>query len=168
MDKKVGNLFLVLAFLAVLAVAHTVTHFYVWGASFYGISIGGLAIDGIEDGNEPDSFFIGVSLSQLFVVMEWVSVFILFFVFFSVSRVTLKKETEELARAKAATKMDGTVIDVLYNILRDKHRLNFEAIKSVFNVDMKIVERWAETLKSGNLAEVEYPRVGGPELVLKR
>jgi predicted ArsR family transcriptional regulator len=61
----------------------------------------------------------------------------------------------------------GTDIDKLYEILKERKKISFKAISRAFKVSDETVRKWGTTLESGNLARVEYPSIGYPELVIK-
>ncbi len=59
-----------------------------------------------------------------------------------------------------------TDLDILYNILKEKKRLEIGKIPKLFAITKLDAENWSEILESGNLAVIHAPKIGDRELVL--
>lgn len=172
MDKKLKILGSLLAVFVLIAIAHSAAHFYFFGtgiAGFLKSGLLGLAIDesAVNGGEEGSKW--GASASQILVIVEWVLVFSLLILSYSRNKSSIVREVKDLRAMKnLKTIENATEIDVLYEMLKEMKSIGFPAIEEVFGVDRSVVKSWAETLRLGNLATVEYPRIGEPELVLIR
>ena len=158
-------------FIFVLAIAHVSFHFYFFGTGISGfreIGISGLVSGGEDVGEELTGIYsIDMSLSQIFIVFEWAALFFLLVFSYARSRVGLTKEVSSIRLLKEKnTGGTRTDLDRLYDILQDKKRISFSAAAKAFDVDIRVVRDWAETLASAGLITVDYPRIGDPEIVL--
>ena len=97
---------------------------------------------------------------------------LLFFVSFRKKQI--KKETNQdlntlkRLRTKYSKMKNQTELDVLYNILKEKKKVDVSNLHHVFDVDKDTVKEWIETLESGDLAELNDKKLGEPELILKK
>jgi hypothetical protein len=64
------------------------------------------------------------------------------------------------------TKKSRTDLDMLYEILKKRKKIDIVDIESVFKVSPKVAFGWAKILENGDLAVIEYPRFGKPILIL--
>ena len=155
-----------------VAVAHSFFHFYFFGTGIQGFretGISGLSIGNTDVGEEATGeFSLGVSFSQIFIIVEWILLFFLLIFSYARGKTALNKEINDLRSLKSlkggANKTD---IDKLYEMLQERKRISFSAIANAFEINLSVVRSWAETLETGKLAEIDYPRVGEPEIVLK-
>jgi len=60
----------------------------------------------------------------------------------------------------------GTDMDVLYNLLKNKKRLNTKAVSELFKIPKEKALEWAKILENHDLAIVEYPTFSDPEIIL--
>lgn len=161
-----------LVLIIILAAGHSFFHFYFYGTGIAGFRETGISglVSGEEDVGEEatGSYDIGISVSQIFVVCEWLLAFALIIFAYIKGNINFKKEVIDL-KIKRSGKDEGnkTDLDRLYELLQEKKRIRFMAIQKVFEIDDEVVKNWADTLEAGNLATVVYPRIGEPELVLK-
>ncbi len=64
------------------------------------------------------------------------------------------------------TKKSRTDLDMLYEILKKRKKIDIVDIESVFKVSPEVAFGWAKILENGDLAVIEYPRFGKPILIL--
>ena len=152
----------------VIAIFHTVSHILFYGTGVSGAiksGISGLSIGGLLIDDTIKQRYSGYSKGSLLILaMEWV-----FLAMISVSAfIRHKQEMHEdiknnfnIQRYKAGTKTD---LDVLHDILKEKKHLRISTIAKIFNVKKEIAMNWARTFEAANIATIEYPRVGEPEL----
>ena len=57
-------------------------------------------------------------------------------------------------------------MDRFYELLKEMKHFRLATAAKVFDVDTEIVEDWAQSLESSKVAELTYPRIGGPEIKL--
>lgn len=155
----------------IVAGGHAVFHFYLFGTGIQGFfenGVSGFSIGGFTVGEEKTgAYSAAVSISQTAVIVEWLAILFIFALVYTRNRIEFSKEMKSLQSEKAGVDARAkTDLDKLYELLKNKKRISFSAVRKVFDVDEELVKSWAETLKSGNLAGVDYPRIGGPELVL--
>ena len=119
------------------------------------------------DENQSGPLF---STSGILLLLEWtISIFGTVF-FLLKQRIELQKDIINLYITKKnyATDKTQTDIDILYEILKDKKRLKLTAISKVFHVPTSTALEWAKTLQNGKLAEIYYPQMREPEVMLKQ
>jgi hypothetical protein len=164
-----------LAISLILAVVFSVGHLYFFGSGFVGIrgetqpgfSIGGLAIGEPDVGEHLTGYAVDISTSQIIVISEWVLALIFLVIFYSLSRAHFRKEVMDIKTKRGKRKKgNSTDLDKLHEILKKKKRVRFMAIEEAFDVNQEIVKNWSKTLELGNIATIDYPRIGEPELVL--
>ncbi|MBI5804051.1 hypothetical protein HY450_02300 [Candidatus Pacearchaeota archaeon] len=171
MKRKSGFLKLLMTFLILLIIIHSFVHLSVYGT---GISaevdgtISGFSVGKVKVGEEIKSVYpLKQSLSGIFVVGEWVLLLIFFVFFFTKSRLSKRKEFEEIHMNRKKRMGTKTDIDVLYEMLKEKKRLRFSSIAKAFEIEESVVMEWGKTLESGGLALIDYPRFGEPYIVIK-
>ncbi len=168
MGKKLA---LVFSLVFVVVGFHTLFHIVLYGTGISGIaelgisglSIGKFSID--RDLRESSSNYS--MLSIILLIGEW-SILILL----AISAMVGNKKEEQnnlvtsslVDKYRAKTKTD---LDVLYDILKEKKKVKIMSIARIFNVKEDIALNWAKALEAANLAYINYPRVGEPELVLE-
>jgi len=108
------------------------------------------------------------SLSRIIVLSEWLFVILLgVFLYLGMTK-DFNKEINDLKEIGLPDKKGYTTdLDRLYEMLKNRKRIEFRVIAKVFDVNPDLVKEWSETLEIGGLASVEYPRIGDAELVLK-
>ena len=167
---KRGVFEIVLIVVIGIAVLHTVVHLLFYGTGLAGFGergVSGLAVQKLSDNPDEISPVKGLTASKVFVFTEWIFVVFMFFLVSAKKQSVIKKEAEAL---KVQIRFDGsnakTDIDRLYELLKEKKRLGISAIAKAFDVDKEVVLEWGETLELGELAYVNYPRIGEPEIVV--
>ena len=109
--------------------------------------------------------------SRLIIAGEWLLILVIILVVLVKGKMRANKiekiKVDPSLLTKYKKSRSETDIDVLYEILKEKKNLTFPMIEKLFNVKRQIVMNWGEILESGNLAEIRYPTVGDPRLVLK-
>jgi len=164
-----------LAISLVLAVVFSMAHLYFFGTGFAGIrgeerpgiTIGGLAIGEPDVGEHLTGYAVDISTSQMIVIGEWVAALIFLVIFYSISRAHFKREVMDIKSRRGKGKQGNTTdLDKLHEILKKRKRIRFMAIEKAFDVNSEIVKNWSKTLEMGNIATIDYPRIGEPELVL--
>lgn len=161
--RKLASVFLV--FILALAVGHLFLQITFFGTGISGFAergISGRAVDGININGS------GFSLSTLILIAEW-GLLLLGLVFvYARHKIELKKEFESLSALKSKKHfVPGTELDNFYELLQDMKHFRLASAAKVFDVDDDVVDGWAKTLESQNVAVLTYPRIGGPEILLK-
>lgn len=157
-------------FLAVLVVV-SLFHLFIQ-LSFYGSGIGGLAEKGISGFavTEPsDSGGAAKSLtSKAILLAEWGLILLGMIFVYTKHRIDMKREFEDLKSLKDKKHFaSGTELDNVYELLTDVGHFRLSNGARLFNVKEDIMEDWAKTLEASDLADLAYPRIGGPELRLR-
>ena len=160
-----------LAFVAV-TILHTAVHFISIEGETVGITkegISGFSVGKIAISEEIlKTYPIGASLSRLIVIGEWLFVILFGVLLYLGVAKDFNKEISDLKEIKLSDNKNYTTdLDRLYEMLKLRKRIGFGAIAKVFDVNQDLVKEWSETLEGGGLASVEYPRIGGAELVLR-
>ena len=167
--KRLLNI--ILSFLIVVSLFHIVYHFAVFGtgfSSFYEKGISGLAVSKFPLGEELRENYQSTSLiSKLTIAAEWSLVVVIILYIFIKNKAEMKKEVSEIKTPQKYRKTEkSTELDLFYNILKEKKHLRLSTVAKIFKVSKDIALEWAKTLEYGNLATIEYPRVGDPEIIL--
>ncbi|NCO11100.1 hypothetical protein CO038_00995 [Candidatus Pacearchaeota archaeon CG_4_9_14_0_2_um_filter_39_13] len=174
MEKRGAGKILTVLISAVLIIIalHLMAHFTVYGTRIptlgekgvSGLAIGPLGIDESEfqdiKGNTQKETF-----SKYLIVGEWLFLIVLVLFTFVKDRVSMTREVIDL-NIKERYKNPGnkTDLDILYEILKEKKTLRVSTISKMFNIDKRLVMDWINTLESGDLASINYPRFGEPEV----
>lgn len=167
--KKRGTpkvLKILISLVLLVVVIHIAGHFAIYGTGIElfgergisGLAIGPLDVDQVKTDNPSYE-----NLSKYFIVGEWVLLIALILFTFARDRITLKKEIVEINLENYKKAPNQTDLDLLYEVLKDKKSLKLSTIARIFKVEKDLVMEWVETLESGNLASVSYPRFGEPE-----
>lgn len=159
-----------ISFFAIFLVALALGHMFIQIA-FFGTGIRGVAEKGISGLAVQDSqnTRFNLSLSTIILFAEW-GLILLGFVFVYVKhRIDLRKEFEDLQNLKGHKQFDsGTELDNFFELLRDVKHFRLSNAAKVFRVDDEVIEDWAKTLESRKVAQLMYPRIGGPEIILNK
>jgi len=100
---------------------------------------------------------------KIFLGAQWILlILLLIFAFREDRKVKSRKKELEGIDLKKMTPKQGTDLDTLYNILKNKKQLRISTISKVFNINDKIAIEWCKILESGNLAILDYPGIGEP------
>lgn len=163
---------LLVALVVLIALAHAAIHFAVYGTGISGLGekgISGFSVGKFKVGEElKESAPVTSSTSYLFLFMEWGIILVLFVTAYAKHKFALKKEYADLKlRKNIKLKGKKTELDKFYKFLKEKKHLNISTVAKAFSVKENIVKNWAKTLESGGLAEITYPRIGGPKVILK-
>ena len=171
MVKRERIWYILLVSFFLIAFFHSFVHIAVYGTGVFGLAekgVSGFSIGKVDVGEELSAKY-GVEsvFSRYLVIFEWV-VFLAIAVFlYSINRIRDQRDLGELKTAKEATNSKiRTDIDSFYEMLKEKKRLKFSVVASVFDVSLSVVETWAKTLESAELATVDYPRFGSPEVLI--
>jgi len=165
---KISN---VLVLIILIALAHTGGHFLIFGTGIESIDqavLSGLAIGDI-------SIFEGIkqkydtipNTSRFIIAGEWLVVLGIILIILMKGRMDLKKDTshvnKEVKHEKPKPKTD---LDILYEMLKKRKSMRILSISKIFGVKKEIAMDWCNILESGDLAEIKYPIVGSPKLIL--
>ncbi|MBI2452013.1 hypothetical protein HYV50_02960 [Candidatus Pacearchaeota archaeon] len=162
-----GFLFFILA----LSILHSAWHIYYFDASvsdIFGKGISGLLIGKADVGEEIKNFVYGESVSKIFVLAEWILIFLAILLLYIERKMGHKKELFVIGndlRNNIRRSGTATDLDVLYDLLKERKRLSISAIARAFNVSRDLVMEWGKIFQSKEIAEIEYPLFGQPEIV---
>src|SRR3990167_5953895 len=157
--KRSRFLFMFAVVLIFIAIVHTTGHFYFFGTGIQGFretGLSGLSVGERDVGEDATGIYsIDSSISQIMIIG------------FARSRSRSRDEFNELKISLGKIKGErDTDLDKLYGALQERKRIGFGVIAKAFNVHGKVVHEWAKILESGKLANIDYPRVEDPEIVL--
>jgi hypothetical protein len=163
---------LIFSFVLILFIFNTLIHISLYELGILGLSkesVSGFAVGKIPVGEKiQEGYPINAPVSRAIVIVQWVLVFVVAAGFYASSRIKLNRDCWDLRRMKKSqNRGDGTDLDVLYELLKEKKRIKFEVISKVFNIDDDLVRDWSRMLEESNLAFVDYPSFGDAELVIK-
>lgn len=119
--------------------------------------------------NAISSAYSNLTFNQKIILLIQLIIFLSIIIFIFVKEIGYKSKKHEITGQelqKHATK-NGTDLDVLLGILKDKKKLHLVGIADAFQIDKEVAMDWAKTLESSDLATIEYPALGEPVVVLK-
>jgi hypothetical protein len=161
MKSKPNFLGVFLVFLVVLAIAHLITYLAFYGTGYKGFAEKGISGLAIGENSGSGSF----PISEIILFLEWGLIILGAIVVYAKHKLDLKKEIYGLNMLKEKKHFKGgTELDNFYELLRDMKHFRLSTASKVFNVDIDIIEDWARSLETGKVAELAYPRIGGPEI----
>lgn len=164
---------ILITLLILTILGHATTHFIVYKTSIpllETIGVSGLVIQNVSSDVNLESQlkedYPKVSfISKIALIGEW-SLLILLIVFSATKkRIHLKKE-ETSIRPIVNKDNSKTDIDLLYDLLKREKNLRVSTAAKLLNVNKETVEAWGEILENGDLATLNYPRFGEPEITL--
>jgi hypothetical protein len=152
-----------LFFVALVALVHLFVHLAFYGTGYRGFAekgITGLAIEG-SDSNGV------LPISEIILFLEWGLIFLGIVFVYAKHRIDLRKEYVYLSLLKQKKNLSGgTELDRFYDLLNEMKHFRLTSAAKVFDVDVEVIEDWAQSLEAGGVAELTYPRIGGPEIWL--
>jgi hypothetical protein len=155
-----------------VAIIHTILQFSIYGTGipgFYESGISGFSIGKFAIGEEFRKEHTSLSNpSKIILIAEWAFILCLIIISLIKGKAEQKKELETLKLKEKHSSKNKTDLDTLYDLLKEKEHLSIKTIAKIFNVKKEIAKNWCETLESGNLATLRYPRIGDPELVINK
>lgn len=171
MRKRPGFAGIFLILIVVIAVVHLFVQLAFFGTGIEGFAehgISGLAVDGSETMTGNIWSRISSSTSTIILFAEWGLILLGILFVYAKHRVDLKKEYHDLKLLKEKKNFSkGTELDNFYELLKESKHFRLSTAATIFDVDEDIIEDWAKTLESGKLATLTYPRIGGPEILLR-
>jgi hypothetical protein len=174
MNKRGGIkvLSLLTGIIILFAILHTTFQFVAFGTglqNFYGKGISGLVVKNIDLGQEVRSRYSAYApISKIFLIGEWSLILGLIIFGMFRSRLTIKRYViPEKMRKNTDKSKIKTDLDVLYSMLQEKGSISLSAVSSMFNIDKETATEWCNILESGDLAELNYPKFGDPEIRIK-
>ena len=160
-----------ISLLFIIALSHTFFQFAVIGTginNFYEQGISGFAIGKLQIGEEFKSKADPYSsLSLTLIAIEWLALLSFILLAMIKNRLSLKREILAIHINKHSDKSTTkTDLDYLYDTLKEKKHLKITTISKAFGIDKELAMNWCKTLEEGNLATINYPRMGEPEVEL--
>lgn len=110
--------------------------------------------------------------SRIILAIEWLAVIVVVLIILIKGTMKLSKDREKeqgleteitLTHKKLSSETD---LDTLYKILKEKKVLRTEVVSKLFKVDKEITKEWFKILEEADLAEIRYPTIGSPKIVL--
>lgn len=122
-------------------------------------------ITGNSIGSEIGGFYSQISpLSKIFFILQC-TILVALLVFLAYRRKKLESMEDEIKDISQWKKpQKGTDLDVLYDLLKDKKEIGISKIAELFNIKKEVAIEWAKILEAGNLATLNYPGFGDPQL----
>ncbi|MBU0907053.1 MAG: hypothetical protein KKD18_02985 [Nanoarchaeota archaeon] len=147
--------------LVIVAIVHMFIQLAFYGTGYKGFAekgITGLAVEGSQsDGGFP--------ISEVILFLEWGLIFLGMVFVYAKHKIDLKKELVYLNLLKDKKHFHGgTELDNFYELLKEMKHFRLSNAAKVFNVDADVIEDWAQSLETARVAELTYPRIGGPEI----
>jgi hypothetical protein len=76
----------------------------------------------------------------------------------------VEKNDRQDDKRKYRRKIVTTDLDVLMQLVEEKHRINLAEIQAKFNVSKRLAEEWIQMLADYGLVEIKYLPIGGVEI----
>jgi len=103
--------------------------------------------------------------TKIFLLIQWVILLTLLLGTFIKEKKQKPKEDELSGiNLKKMADQDGTDLDTLYKILKEKKKLKLSSIMQLFKIKKEVAMNWCKTLESGNLATIEYSSAKDPTI----
>jgi len=161
MKKRANFLGVFLMLLIFVALVHMVLHLVFYGTGYKGFAEKGITGLAVEDSEAS----IGLPISEFILFLEWGLIFLGMIFFYVKHKIDVKKEYDYLILLKQKRPFSGgTELDRFYELLKEMRHFRLATAAKVFDVDFEVVEDWAKSLESSKVAELTYPRIGGPEI----
>ncbi len=168
---KRGNILakIIVSLLLLIAIVHFTFQITVFGTGISGVyekGISGLSIGRFSIDEKFRNTFQPISpISKILLITEWSMLIIWFIILLTKKKMEDKSEIVTLSK-KYKTTPTSTDLDILYNILKEKKHLKLSTISRLFDINKEIALNWCKMLESGNLATLNYPKIGVPEITL--
>lgn len=161
MKRRPTFLGVFIVFLVIVAIGHMSLHLAFYGTGYSGFAekgITGLAVENSEtEGNIP--------ISEIILFLEWGLIFLGMLFVYAKHKIDIRKEFTYLDILKKKKHFhDGTELDNFYELLKDMKHFRLTNAAKAFDVEIEVVEDWAQSLETAKVAELTYPRIGGPEI----
>ena len=109
--------------------------------------------------------------SKLLIAVEWLAVIFVILFILIIGAMKLMSEREHHkdlleGEIKIVKSRSETDLDMLYKILKEKKVLRLDSVAQYFKVDSNTALEWFKILEETGLAELSYPIVGDPKLIL--
>lgn len=164
MKRKLTFLGAFLVLLVIVALAHAFVHLTFYGTGYEGFAKRGLTGMAVEGSDTEES---GLPVSEIILFLEWGLIFLGAIFVYAKHKIDLKKELDYLTMLKQKKHFHGgTELDNFYELLKEMKHFRLSNASKVFDVDYDIIEDWAHSLETAEVAELTYPRIGGPEVHL--
>ena len=173
MEKKRGKRAVLVSFIFLLFMIALINTYY----NLYGFAapnIGKTSISGKAVFN--DLLDKTKDLSQktrIIIAGEWLTViFFLVYILIKIKNRSEKEKKVEIAIEKKDIKQlpkkskSDTDIDILYELLKQNKMLTISAISKYFKINKELAMEWCKILEEGNLAEIDYPTIGEPRVII--
>ena len=151
------------------AVLHTAAHFAIYGTGIPNINeqgVSGFAIGSITGEQIKTNYSNASSTSKAIIIGEWALLVILIVISLVGERMHVKKQHIAL-EIKKSTDKSKTDIDVLYDLLKEKKKIDLSTIAETFKISEETATEWAKILEEAQLASLHYPRFGEAQLKIK-
>ena len=159
-----------IALITLIAIVHIILHVALFGTGirgFYNSGVSGFSIGQFSQQTVIETKTDFLNISRTIIITEWSLLIILIVTTIIKGKKDLKKELQHVQlKEKHSIEEHKTDLDVLYDILKEKKHLHLQTIAKIFKVDIDVAKNWCQILVAGNLATLEYPRFGDPELIL--
>ena len=171
MVSKKNALMILIGVVLLVGIVHFLLHVAIFGtgvSGFYRDGAGKISLFGFnlfESFKQQYSFY---SLpSKIILLVEVLFLVFLVFVFYFSRREDVNDDKEITAlKEKYMNEKHTTDLDVLYNILIERKRIDLKSISKIFGVTSEVSENWCQVLESGNLAVIHSPRIGDREVII--
>ena len=109
---------------------------------------------------------LGLNFSLLAFIIQGLILFLIIIITFMHYLKRKRDEKINLSHSKLVqkTSKSETSLDVLYNLLKDKKRLNIKTIAKLFGITKEKAIEWAKILENYELVTIEYPTFNDPEV----
>ena len=171
MVSKKNALMILIGIVLLVGIIHSLLHAVIFGTGVNGLYKDGagkislLGFNFFEGFKQLYSFY---SLpSKIAMLVEVLLLVFLVFVFYFSRREDVNDDKEIIAlKEKYMNEKHTTDLDVLYNILIERKRIDLKSISKIFGVTSEVSENWCQVLESGNLAVIHSPRIGDREVII--
>jgi hypothetical protein len=127
---------------------------------FFSLKLRGKPMTGMTIGDKIYEAYGEISLSsKIFLGAQWLVLLVILMGIFIKDRNLRSKGAEEELDGidmDSMSEKNGTDLDTLYNILKEKKKMRISNIAKIFKVKKEVAMEWCKILESGNLITFEY------------
>lgn len=149
-----------------VAVIHTGAHFALYGTGIQSLDEGVLSGFAITGQEVKDNYSGASSMSKIIIIGEWILLVILIAISLIGEHAHVKKQHVVL-QIKRSQEKAKTDIDLLYDLLKEKKKIELGVVADTFKISEETATEWAKILEDAQLASLHYPRFGEAEIKIK-
>jgi len=151
--------------IVIVALLHTLATFFIFTSNNAGSGITGRVT------LQPDLSRL-TQTHILVLAVEWLAVIVVILILLIKSKMGVARDIKESGEVAVGVQFKKqrheTDLDLLYKLLKEKKEMKLAVVAGVFGISKGTAMEWCKVLEAGNLAEIRYPTVGDPKVLLAK